>query len=102
MEVKERKFFDINGTIARQTLKTNKNGKPYWVLRIATEKYGSFFTTTFEDLREDLTGLETKLVIITDKIGFWDFMRGFYAPSFKISLLPSMIAAEKNGAYDGA
>ncbi|MDR1911777.1 MAG: ComEC/Rec2 family competence protein, partial [Helicobacteraceae bacterium] len=40
--------------------------------------------------------------IITDKIGFWDFMRGFYAPSFKISLLPSMIAAEKNGAYDGA
>ncbi|MDR2153172.1 MAG: ComEC/Rec2 family competence protein, partial [Helicobacteraceae bacterium] len=102
LELKERKFCDINATIARQTLKTNKNGKNYWALRLESKKYGSFFTSTFEDLRSDLAGSDSSLVIITDNIGFLDFMRGFYAPSFRISIMPAFYRDSGDKLYDRA
>ncbi|MDR0664043.1 MAG: ComEC/Rec2 family competence protein [Helicobacteraceae bacterium] len=102
LELKKQKFCDINATIARQTLKLNKNGKAYWTLRLESKERGVFFTSTFEDLRDDLTKSDVSLTIITENIGFLDFMRGFYAPSFKISILPSFYEVKSDSLYDRA
>ncbi|MDR1450969.1 MAG: ComEC/Rec2 family competence protein [Helicobacteraceae bacterium] len=101
LEITQRKFFDLNASIISQTLKTNKRGTNYWVLRFESDRHGTFFTTTYEDLR-DITRLGAKLTIITDNIGFSDYLRGFYAPSFKISILPDFSDASDDGLYDRA
>jgi competence protein ComEC len=98
-ELKERKFTELNASVTRQTLKRSKSGTNYWVLRLDSQKYGAFFTTTYEDL-QDITGAEAKLTIITDNINFYDYLRGFYAPSFRISLLPDFDGGGSEKLYD--
>jgi competence protein ComEC len=95
----ERKFFDIEAVVVNQTQKTNKRGALYWVLRLSGGAYGTFYTSTYEDIIP-IVNKRVRLVLITDNITFVDFLRGFYAPSFNIALTP----ADKNGGrlYDKA
>ncbi|GHV04592.1 competence protein [Campylobacterota bacterium] len=91
----ERKFYDAEAVVISQNLKINKHNKPYWVLRLKSDKLGSFYTTTNEDIKP-ITGRDLRLVLITDKIEFIDFLRGFYAPSFHIALKPTV---DQSGEY---
>lgn len=87
-ELTDRKFYDINATVINQYTKNSKNGREYFVLRLESKNHGTFYTTSYEDLM-DITNRSISLVVITDKINFKDYIRGFYAPSFRIKLLPT-------------
>ena len=52
-----------------------------------SKNHGTFYTTSYEDLI-DIKNRSISLVLITNKIDFIDYIRGFYAPSFRIKLLP--------------
>ncbi|MDR2905023.1 MAG: ComEC/Rec2 family competence protein [Helicobacteraceae bacterium] len=82
-----KKFVDINATVESQSIKYNKKDKRYFVLKLNSDKHGVFWTTTYENII-DLSGKEVSLVAIAENIGFYDYFKGFYAPSFKISLMP--------------
>lgn len=63
-----------------------KNNKTYFVLKLKSD-FGIFYTTSREDLRP-LQHRFLALRLILDKVSFMDFLRGFYAPSFSLILLP--------------
>ncbi|MDR0747375.1 MAG: ComEC/Rec2 family competence protein [Helicobacteraceae bacterium] len=95
----ERKFFDIEAVVVGQTQKTSKRGASYWVLRLSSGNYGTFYTSTYEDI-VSIVNKKVRLVVITDNITFINFLRGFYAPSFNIALLPAHKSGER--LYDKA
>ena len=84
----DRKFFDLNATVIAQYQKTNKHGTPYWVLRLTSAEHGTFYTTTYEDLKPIIRN-KVRLTLIVERVAFTDYLRGFYAPSFGLGLLPS-------------
>lgn len=74
----------ITASVLLQYTKT-KNNKSYFVLKLQSE-FGIFYTTS----REDLKDLKYRLVsmrLIVDKLTFFDFLKGFYAPHFNLILL---------------
>ena len=89
------RFTHTQATVTNQTLKHNQSGTPYWVLRLHSPTHGTFYTTTYERLRPILYR-EVTLTLITDQLTFRDYLRGFYAPSFRISLLPD----QRPGTYE--
>ncbi|MDR3347675.1 MAG: ComEC/Rec2 family competence protein, partial [Helicobacteraceae bacterium] len=88
LNLTERKFYDLEARVIAQYQKTSKHDKLYWVLRLNNPEMGNFYTSTYEDLIS-IIGRDVRLTLITDKIGLYQFLRGFYAPSFRISLLPT-------------
>ena len=96
-----RKFYDVNATVISQNQKTNKNNKPYWVLQLESDQHGKFYTTTFERLKP-IEDKKVRLVIITDNISFVDYLRGFYAPSIRISLFATDHTANGGNLYKKA
>ncbi len=86
-ELTASKFHHTIVTVLNQYPKTSKRGKPYFVLRLKSDEGYHFVTTRFEDLR-DLRDRRLEMGFITSKITFWDYMRGFFAPSFDLFLLP--------------
>ncbi len=72
-------------SVENQYLKT-KNKKRYTVFKLRSEEGYRFYTTSYEDLK-DLRGRELELKFVTDRIGFLDFLGGFYAPSFDLRLM---------------
>jgi competence protein ComEC len=80
------KFNNTKATILNQYQKVSKKGKPYYVLRLKSDDGYKFITTNYEDIR-DLKNRSVRVGIITDKISFLDFLKGFYAPTFDIELL---------------
>jgi len=81
------KFKVIQVSVVNQDPKYNKNGKKYTVLKLKGDFF-HFYTTTYEDLK-NLIGKKISLTLITKKITFLSFLKGFYAISFNISLLPN-------------
>ena len=63
-----------------------KNNKTYFVLKLKSD-FGVFYTTSYEDLR-DIRNREILLRLNFSKITFWKFLKGFYAPSFSVVVLP--------------
>lgn len=75
----------IEAQVILQYTKT-KNNKSYFVLKLQTD-FGIFYTTS----REDLKNIQERFIrgrFILNKVSFMDYLRGFYAPSFNLSLLP--------------
>jgi len=85
-DLKSKKFNFIRANVINQYKKINKRGKSYNVLKLKSVDGYSFYTTNHEDIK-DLKGRDISIGLITDKISFLDFLRGFYAPSFEIDLL---------------
>ncbi|CAM3559160.1 ComEC/Rec2 family competence protein [Helicobacter sp. UBA3407] len=75
----------ITAQVLLQYTKSKQN-KTYFVLKLKSN-FGTFYTTSREDLR-DLKYRFLSLRVILDKVSFWEFLRGFYAPSFNLILLP--------------
>ncbi|WP_346727946.1 ComEC/Rec2 family competence protein [Helicobacter turcicus] len=74
----------IMAEVLLQYTKT-KSDKTYFVLKLKSD-FGIFYTTTYEDLR-DIRHRKILLRLVLENIGFWEFLKGFYAPSFSIILL---------------
>ncbi|WP_236096442.1 ComEC/Rec2 family competence protein [Helicobacter sp. MIT 11-5569] len=62
-----------------------KDNKTYFVLKLKSD-FGVFYTTSYEDLR-DIKHRQVLLRLVFKNISFWEFLKGFYAPSFSIILL---------------
>jgi competence protein ComEC len=84
-ELKSSKYFTTTATVLNQYPKISKNKKRYYVLRLKAGNF-SFITTSYEDIK-DLRRRDIRVGIITNKIQFLDYLRGFYAPSYDIELL---------------
>jgi len=61
-----------------------KNG--YYVLKLKKEGV-VFYTKSKEDLK-NLLNETLKITVITDKLGFIDYLKTFYLPSFNLRLMP--------------
>lgn len=62
-----------------------KGNREYFVLKLKSD-FGIFYTTTYEDLR-DIRHRQILLRLVFKNVDFWEFLKGFYAPSFSILLL---------------
>ncbi|WP_299549052.1 ComEC/Rec2 family competence protein [uncultured Helicobacter sp.] len=74
----------VKAEVLLQYTKT-KNNKTYFVLKLKSD-FGIFYTTTYEDLR-DIRYKQVSLRVVFKNVGFLEFLKGFYAPSFSIILL---------------
>ncbi|WP_104722066.1 ComEC/Rec2 family competence protein [Helicobacter mesocricetorum] len=74
----------IYANVLSQYTKT-KNSKSYFVLKLQT-KFGIFYTTSREDLK-DLKYKNISLRVVFSQVSFLDFLKGFYAGSFNLTLL---------------
>jgi len=70
--------------VENQYLK-EKRGKVYTVFRMRSPEGYRFYTTSHEDLK-DLRRRTLRVKFVTKRIGFIDFLKGFYAPSFDLRL----------------
>ena len=82
--LKSQKFPQIQASVILQYQKT-KEQKRYFVLKLKSD-FGTFYTTSWEDLK-NLKNKKVSLKLILEKVNFWDFIKGFYAPSFQLALL---------------
>ena len=57
-----------------------KGNREYFVLKLKSD-FGIFYTTTYEDLR-DIRHRQILLRLVFKNVDFWEFLKGFYAPSF--------------------
>ncbi len=81
------KFYDLEAKVLNQYRKS-KGKRNYWVLKLKAKKGDfSFYTTNYEDIK-DLRDRDIKVTVVTKKISFWNFLKGFYAPTFNLELLP--------------
>ncbi len=80
------KYYRTQATVIQQYAKTSKHHKRYYVLKCQSKEGFRFITTNYEDIK-DLSEREIEIGLITDKVTFFDFLKGFYAPSFEIGLL---------------
>lgn len=84
LELKAQKTPIVNASVLLQYTKT-KESQSYFVLKLQSD-FGVFYTTSKEDLIS-LQNRKIKLNIIFDKVNFWEYLKGFYAPSFNLVLL---------------
>lgn len=82
--LKAQKTPQVKAEVLLQYLKS-KGNRTYFVLKLKSD-FGIFYTTTYEDLR-DLRHRDVLLRLVLDKVEFLDFLKGFYAPSFGLTLL---------------
>ncbi len=85
-EIKTSKFYTLESTVLNQYQKSKKNGRVYYVLKLKSSDGYKFITTSYGDLK-DIKYRRIELTIITDKLTFLEFLKGFYAPAFNIGLL---------------
>lgn len=82
--LKSQKTPKVEANVLLQYTKT-RGEKSYFVLKLQSD-FGTFYTTSWEDLK-NLKNRRVSLRLIFEKVSFWDFLKGFYAPSFQLSLL---------------
>ncbi len=85
-ELSKSKFFHLDATVINQYTKFSKRGKPYHVLKLKSANGYQFITTNYGDLK-DLKNRHVRLGIITDKVLFLNFLKGFYVPSYNLELM---------------
>ena len=74
------KFQPLKVKVTNQYTKQSKNNKPYDVL-VCQGDYGKFYTTIWGEI-VDLKLRYISLKIITENISFYDYLKGYFAPSF--------------------
>ena len=77
----------VYATVLNQYEKTSNRGT-YHVLKLRMDN-GKIFYTTTQDQIKNLLHKELRLNLINSKVGFWDYLRGFYAFSVYTELLPT-------------
>ncbi len=77
----------VYAIVINQYEKTSDRGT-YSVLKLRMDNGKMFYTTT-KDKIKNLMHKELRLNLVNSKIGFWDYLRGFYAFSTNIELLPT-------------
>ncbi len=80
------KYRKIKAFVLNQ-YKKRKGKREYFVLKLKTSDGALFYTTSYKNL-ENLKDREILLTVITEKVSFWDYLKGFYAPSFGIKVYP--------------
>jgi competence protein ComEC len=85
LDFKSKKFQDIEVRVLNQ-YKKSKNSKSYHVLKLKSSDGFIFYTTSREDIK-DLRDRELIVGVITDRVDFFEFLKGFYAPTYNLRLL---------------
>ncbi len=84
MEFRAHKFSYLDATVLNHYQK-HKKGKTYDVLKLKSDDGAIFYTTSYEDLI-DLRGRHVRIGLISERVTFWDYLRGFYAPAFELRI----------------
>ncbi len=85
-ELKETRYYKSEVKVINQYQKKSKRGKTYHVLKLKSDKGYKFITTSWEDLK-DLRYKKLLVGIIAKDVTFYQFLKGFYAPTYDIRLL---------------
>ncbi|WP_201335196.1 MULTISPECIES: ComEC/Rec2 family competence protein [unclassified Nitratiruptor] len=89
-------FFDSSKHFTKATVLNQYQKRRHWVLKMQDSNGNRFYTTSAEDLK-DLRGRRVALLVFRSKHkpSFWDFLQGFYAPSYILRVLPADSLKEK-------
>ncbi len=87
-----KKFSYTGAIVLSHYQKQKSSGKIYHVLKLKSDDGAVFYTTNHEDII-NLADRHITVGVITDKISFWSYLKGFYAPSFDIRI------DEKRGGF---
>lgn len=79
------KFYHTDATVLNHYQKSKPSGKRYQVLKLKSADGAVFYTTNYGDLK-DLKGWRVRLGVITEGIGFRDYLHTFYAPTYDIRI----------------
>jgi competence protein ComEC len=84
----DKKIQKVEVTIINQYQKTSKKGKPYYVLKCKNSNM-TFFTTSWKKELANFQNSKISIKVITKNISFFDYLKGFFAPTFGIKLIDS-------------
>jgi competence protein ComEC len=76
----------VEVNIINQYKKISKSNKDYYVLKCKNSDL-SFYTTSWNKDLDNLLYKKVSLKIITKNISFYDYLKGFFAPSFDIKII---------------
>lgn len=93
-DFKQERTARIQGQVVNQYSKTSRHGRSYEVLRIKSDSGQTLYTTSYESIK-NLKLRHVELSVVTKGVDFISYLRGFYAPGFRIKLLP-----RKQSRYD--
>lgn len=82
----QQKPYILEAEVKLQYIK-EKNHKRYFVLKLQDSKNHTFYTTSFEDLK-DIVYRKVRIYGKMGKCGFVEFLKSCYFNAYKISLLP--------------
>ena len=82
----EYKYFISHNQFIKAKIISQYKKHNYWVLKLKNNKI-EFYTTTKDDLK-DILNYQVETHIITKNISFLDYLTKFYAPTFRLGLLP--------------
>ncbi|CAM2873507.1 ComEC/Rec2 family competence protein [Helicobacter burdigaliensis] len=85
--LKKQNIPQIQAQVLLHYHKTNPKGQTYSVLKLKSD-FGVFYTTSKEDLK-NIQNAKVKLNVVFKKVNFYEYLKGFYAPSFNLILLPT-------------
>ena len=88
---------EVNATVLQQYGK-EKEGHRYQVLKLRLDGGPDVFTTASQTLR-DLSGYRVRFWLHTDRIGFLDYLKGFFAQGYIKAVSPSQIPKYRAGTY---
>jgi competence protein ComEC len=86
-DLKSQKIQEIETVVINQYKKT-KNNRSYYVLKCKNSDF-TFYTTSWKKSLQDLKNKKISIKIVTKNITFYDYLKGFFAPSFHIKVLDS-------------
>ena len=86
-EFKAKKYHQTNAIVLKVFHKISKRGKKYHILKLQDKSGERFFAVSWQKNLENLASDEITLRVKTDKIGFYDYLKGFFAPAYGIKVI---------------
>jgi competence protein ComEC len=84
MQLKHESLHVTKATVLNHYQKTNEKGRTYDVFKLRLDKSGAeVYTTTWHSVNADLQS-RVKVKLKVDKVGFIDYLKGFYAPNLAL------------------
>ncbi len=86
-EFKSSKYYKTQALVLKEFEKVSKKGKSYRILKLLDRDGKKFYAIAWQKFSSKLQGDEISLKIRSDKVDFYDFLKGFFAPAYDIKIL---------------
>ncbi|NPA73782.1 MAG: ComEC/Rec2 family competence protein [Epsilonproteobacteria bacterium] len=81
------KYYKTTAFVLKEFLKTSKNKKPYTILKLKDKNGEIFFGIVWGKHLKDMENCVVNLKVRTDKIGFIDYLKGFFSSVYAVKIV---------------